>query len=209
MSPQDFKFICQEMAEFYDSKCFTEKQLEVLYRCLRFCQKSEIKQAIDLMTMAEMKMPNMATFLAYTRPMQAEAAKRRKNEIIQKHGRCEYCQGSGMIIVVEHKDPDKIEKTMRCGECQVAEVTGVLKHVQEYTDLGSKGIEPTILSKSLNANPGRGRIDEIKRMPAHEVAELLKKEPWLYWPLTLYGNRAIKLEPEVQEFDDDISEFLE
>jgi hypothetical protein len=84
-------------------------------------------------------------------------------------------------------------------------MTGILKNQPAWTKLGSKGIEPTILAKSLNANPNKVRLDEIKKMPSAMRNELLEREPWLRLPLTLYGNTSIPLRPinKPRDFEED------
>lgn len=191
MNMAEFQNICTELAEFYSTLPYSPALMKRLFGEFRFCETHEIKNCVESMTNNELRMPSPAVFRLYCRPAAIDAARRRQREIEKKSGVCGYCLGSGMVVVVEHKDPHKTEKTMRCGECQMADALGVLRHVQPYTDMKSKGIEPVILSKSLTRTPTKGRLDEIRALPADQLAELLQREPWLKWPLKIYGSKKI------------------
>jgi len=204
VTPSQFSHLCQEMAEFYDHKGYTDHQIERLYRIFRNCEVSEIRQALDHLTNTEMKMPNPAVFRMFCLPAAQAAARRKRDELYRTKGVCGWCQGTGMVIVVEQKDVLKTEKTMRCGECQIAEMTGVLRFQPSWTRLGSKGIEPTIVEKSMTANPSKGRLAEIKLMAPSDRYTLLKREPWIEWCLMLYGNKSIPKEPvNKPKYDED------
>lgn len=181
--------ICEKLSSYYDAKGFTPQQVEALHDELKWCSEADIKSAVGLMTRQEMKMPNMIVFQAYCRSAIEAGIKRRKAELIRRDGVCGWCQSSGMVIVRQNGSKNLYaEQTMRCGECEIANLTGILKRVPAWTRLGSRDLEPTILEKTWTSNPSMGRLDEINRMPSAERSELLKNEPWLARCLRFYGK---------------------
>lgn len=206
MRIDEFVHICDELATFYGGLGYTDPQMKRLYDRLKYCTVSEIKAAVDHMTTTEMKFPNMVQFLAHTRTAQADAIERRKADLIRSQGVCHWCHSTGMVIVWDSRsDGLKREVSLRCGECDMAEVSGVLKHQPFWRRETHRTLEPTILEKTWTANPTEGRLKEIKAMPKEKIAELLVAEPWLKWPILLFANKSIPIKPvnKHEEFGDD------
>ena len=178
------------MAEFYNSSLgYNERQLALLFRRLQNLTEKEIINAFESIRTNVDRFPTPVLILMHTRQSEHDAAYREKAALIRRHGVCDFCNSTGMVIVHDHTNVDcpGHEVTMRCGECKVAELTGVLKNIAAWTKDMQADFEPTIIAKSWTSSPPKGRLDEIMAMPWDERNALIAEEPWLKWCLAFYG----------------------
>jgi hypothetical protein len=186
------------MAEFYNSAIgYNDRQAELLYKRLSLLTERELANAFEAIRNTHEKFPTPVYILMHTRPAEMDASARKKAIIIRENGLCPFCQSTGMVIVQDHTDMERPgrEVTMRCGECKVAELTGVLKSITAWKKDMQADLEPTIIAKSWNDSPSKGRLDEILAMPATERQELITREPWIKWCLGFYGIEKNRLRP--------------
>lgn len=188
-----YNFLAEQleiMAQYYNSTMgYNARQTELLYKRLNLLTERELINSFESIRNSYEKFPTPVYILMHTRPAEQDAAARKKSAIIRQNGLCPFCHSTGMVIVRDATDmqnPGR-EVTMRCGECKVADLTGVLKSITAWVRDMQADFEPTIIAKSWTASPPKGRLDEIMAMPWEDRNALIAEEPWLKWCLAFYG----------------------
>lgn len=128
MTRDEFNDIVQEfLVQAWGQKNYSGPQLQLLGNVVRELPASELRQAIEAVSMTSTRAPSLAQIRAALSPSLARlASDRRKARLdeLSKVRRCLECEHTGFITAHKPEAP-LIEYSFICGSCDAASIIGL------------------------------------------------------------------------------------
>lgn len=180
--------------EAFGGRMLSADQTDRLFERIKWLTYQELRTALDHLIDNEHRAPQLHNFLEYTRSAQLASRYRRKAALLANSESCGYCFDVGIMVCYDQENDNK-EISIRCGQCQIADIFNIAQDQPAWTEGSNlaRRFFPKASDYSLNGSMSdTGRLDRLLAMSEIERQAEIRKEPWLSLALFVYEGKGEK-----------------